>query len=364
MRSSSLVFVVALVSGCSASHDSPVDANVDSPAAMPFAEGVKRCASDADCNAAWPVCRCDARCWGSPGSGPAEHGPTPRTVTYVIGGLRIVEGASSASAFGLDLDATTGGPSGLCTGAMDFTSPISGDPGVDNQLQAFLRYGENAGAHPNYGEPAGSIGGSTLDVISSGMRGWFIEVSDIDSLEDDCLVNIRLGVLGGAIALGTACTSHEDETSCHADARNACLWSPSMSECRGIASGQTARILAVSGMGTGRIGGGVLRSGPIGQTQIELAAGEGGAVATQIYDTRIEARIDEAALTTGQLGGWVEMLNLQTFASFLSIGGGPRFTAESLEAQVRPDLAPDASGHCTRVSAGFAFDALAINIVP
>jgi len=275
--------------------------------------------------------------------------------------MRIVEDASSAGAFGLDLDATTGGAA--CAGAPDFTSPIGGDPGVDNQLQAFLRYGENAGAHPNYGEPAGSIGGSTLDVITFGMRGWFLEVSDIDSFEDDCFVSIRLGVLGGSIALGTACTSHSAETSCHADSRNACLWSPSTSECRGIASGQTARLLAVSGTGTGRIGGGVLRTGPIGQTQIELVAGEGGEVATQIYETRIGARIDETALTAGQLGGWVALDNLQTFAGFLSSGGGPRFTRESLEAQVRPDLL-DATGQCTRTSAGFAFDALAIGIVP
>ena len=362
MRSSSLAFI-ALLSGCTASHPSPVDANIDAPLPMPLAEGVKRCASDADCNAAWPVCRCDARCWGAPGAGAEEHGPSPRTVTYAIGGLRIVEDASSTGAFGLDLDARAGGAASACPAAPDFTSPIGGDPAVDNQLQAFLRYGERASPHMNYGEPAGSIGGSTLDVIIGGPFSWFVEVSDIDSFEDDCLVNIRLGVLSGPIALGTVCTSHTDEASCHADSRNACLWSPSTRACRGIASGQTARIASVSGIGTGRIGGGVLRTGPIGQTQIELAADEGGAVATQIYDTRIEARLDAAALTAGQLGGWIAMDDLYTFASFLTIGGGPTFTFESLESQVRPDL-PDETGRCTRTSAGFAFDALAVNIVP
>ena len=75
------------------------------------------------------------------------------------------------------------------------------------------------------------------------------------------------------------------------------------------------------------------------------------------------ARLDAAALTAGQLGGWIAMDDLYTFASFLTIGGGPTFTFESLESQVRPDL-PDETGWCMRTSAGFAFDALAVNIVP
>jgi len=170
--------------------------------------------------------------------------------------------------------------------------------------------------------------------------------------------------IDGSVELGTACTSHADERACHADSRNACLWTPSRSACRGIAGGQAVSIVAVSGMGTGRIGGGVLRTGPIGQTQLELGDEEGGAYGTQSYGRRVGARIDGTSLTTGQLGGWVSMENLQTFAGVLSIGGGPTFTPDQLEALVRPDLEPDATGHCTRVSAGFAFDALAVEVVP
>lgn len=367
-----IVGAALVVVGCAAQHQQTTDADVDasgSSASLP--EGVKRCASDADCSSAWPICRCDARCWGSPAAGPPEHGPTPRIVTYLIGGLRIVEDASAAGAFGIDLDATTGGPAGSCTGASDFTSPIDGDPGVDDQLQAFLRYGEHVGsAGYHYCEGAGSIGGSTLAGMQVGEgRGWFLQVSDIDSFDDDCYVHVVLGVIGtvsGMLELGTVCDAHTDEASCHADERDACLWSPTTSTCRGIAGAQAVRIVAVSGQGEGRIGGSVLRTGPIGQTQLELLAFMGmGEVATQIYDTRIEAHIDETALTAGQLGGAVPMDSLATFAGFLATGGpGPTFTPEELEAMVQPDLAPDASGHCTSVSAGFAFDALAVEVAP
>jgi hypothetical protein len=366
-----LLLVLAAAIGCATEHPQAIDANVDAPigTGAALAEGVKRCATDTDCSADWPVCRCDGRCWGHTGAGAPEHGPSPRTVRYLLGGLRIVEDASATGAFGLDVDGATGGPAGACTGAADLVSPISGDPGVDNQVQAYLRYGEHTDAYVHFGEPAGSIGGSALDAMVIGQSGWMLEVSDIDSFEDDCFVGTRLLLVQTVehvpLELGTACPPHADEASCLVDERNACVWSPLTHECRGIAPGQAVTTWAEVGTGTGRIGGGVLRTTSLGQMQLEIAIplGSSGVMATQLYDTRFEARIDETTLTRGQLGAYAEMESLGIFLGSIGIGGGPTFTPEQLEALVRPDLAPDANGHCTRASAGFGFAALAVELV-
>ena len=347
--------LAASLGACTASHLEAVDAAVDAvtPATTPHVEGAHTCAVDRDCPSAWPICRCDGRCWAVDAeTGIVRHGPAPRTLAYVFGGLRIPSDARGSEAYGLDLDGLRG-PLGSCSSAPDSVSPVTRDDDIDNQIQGLLRTGET--------RLGSTMGDASFDAVLDGPNAWAIEVSDIDSFVDDCHVDVTLLLAQSwtPLVLGANC-NYPDASSCTADTQNACVWSNAMRACRGLAAGQSMRVYVVVGQGVGRIAGGILRTEALGQMQLVVRFREpGSAAAMQLHEARVFGRITPEALS-GELGAYVEMDNLQVFADSLTIGSGmPRIDAAST---APPDLALSPGGRCTVASAGFAFAAQALEL--
>ncbi len=324
------------------------------PSAPPPAlEGEHRCASDVDCPLEWGVCRCDARCYATDdGLGRREDGPETTTVAYMLTALRVAPSGTPGEAFGLDLDPTMAG----CA-APERVSPRTGAPNIDNQTQALMHEIEQARGR--------SIALANLDTRLLAMRAWAIEVRGIDDFEDDCQVEVRLSLVqptGGEFVLGSGCTVHGEPVGCGADVERGCLWSNEISRCIGLREGQGARTQVLVGVAPGRIANGVLHTQVLGEMQLELTYVDQGTSAAQLIDTRIDAEITPTSLS-GELGARIEVNNLLGLHSSALI---PFASAnpERTRARLAPDLMPDASGACTHASAGFAFSAIPLTLVP
>jgi hypothetical protein len=292
---------------------------------------------------------------GTDGGPPPEDGGAPQTVTYVIGSINTGSTLPSGQAFGFDLDMMNGGNAAqACTGAADFTSPVTNAMGVDNQLSTVL---------PTLGSMLGADGadGAIRDQIMAGKLLLVLEVSDINSFNNDDSVQVHVR-LGQVPAMGTpmtsaACTAHTDMTSCAGDAANACNWNSTMSACQGLASGQT--FMTMTDLGTQM---GTIASGRLSVTTAMLPlmfTASGTTISLVLRDVHIGGRITATGMTGGEFGASVLVDDVVTLA-MMFITGVDRATVESL---AMPDLQPDATGaHCNAISAGLGFSAVTATI--
>lgn len=281
---------------------------------------------------------------------PPDAGPVSRT--YVIGRFLSGDDLPGGQAYGFDLDMMVGGAAGLpCTGAIDFTSPISGNTGIDNQYGTIV---------PTFDAMLGTDGydGRMRDRILSGDYLMVLQVDGIDSFLDDPSVMVRVvraqGTgTGGGVTAGADCVAHVSSETCRADATNACSWRSATSECLGLQAGQSLASSATLGTFAGAIRNSRLEF----QTTLPLDTPfVSVAVPTMpVRNARFAAHISSATLSEGEIGGTVLLDDL--VAGGMSIlSGFDRSTAESF---VQPDLGPDATGaHCANISAGLRFDAI------
>jgi hypothetical protein len=342
-------------------------------------------------------------------------GGAAQTRTYVIGMID-TDTDDTSQAYGFDLDSMMdgGATASGCTSAPDFTSPITGDTAVDNQLvNALSILGSMLGADgPN---------GAIRDQIEAGKILLMLEVSDINSFDNDSAVMVH-AVLGQVQPQGPGCSAHTDMSSCmgdsanmceftaaacsgmtgcdahtdmascaadtaHActfaaarcattarpmasaacaahdmgscetDVNNACNWSVANSACTGIASGQTFALLTDLGTVPGTIVNHRLEAITT-MLPLHLEAG-GRSIDLTLRTVHFGGRIAADNITGGEFGAQVLVTDIIMLGTQL----GFPIDMALIESVVMPDLMPDATGaHCGAISAGMAFTGISATL--
>ncbi|MFO0686369.1 MAG: hypothetical protein U0234_30175 [Sandaracinus sp.] len=309
-----------------------------------------------------------------------------QTITYVIGAID-TDTDDQAQAYGFDLDGMMDGPAGTCQDQADYTSPVTGDTAVDNQLVNALSF---------LGSMLGDDGanGAIRDQIEAGKILLILQVSDINSFADDSSVQVRavLGQVqqgtachahtaeadctgdtanscdwtaaasgtGGTCssttppAVSTACAAHTAEADCTGDAANACNWSASASTCSGIAAGQTFAVLQELDSVTGSIAGGRLTA-VTSQLPLHFEA-SGMSIDLVLREVHFGGRITATGITGGEFGAKVLVDDVVMLAANL----GLNVDRATIEGVVPPDLDPQAADPmtCDAISAGMGFTAI------
>lgn len=357
---------------------------------------------------------------GTPPAGDAGSDTGPAmTRTYVLG-LIDTDTDDPAQAYGFNLDGMMdGGAMTGCTAAMDFTSPVTGDTAVDNQLvNALSLLGSMLGPDgPN---------GAIRDQIEGGKILLMLEVGDINSFTSDSAVTVH-AVLGQVQPEGPACVAHADQASCEGDMTNmcaftagscsgtmmtacqahtdmascaadttngcsyaaarcattvtpdastvcaghadqtscdgdvmaACSWSMANNNCSGIAAGQTFALLTDLGTVPGTITAGRLEA-ITAMLPLHLEAG-GRAIDLTLRTVHFGGRITADNITGGEFGAQVLVDDIIMLGTTL----GFPIDRSLIESVVMPDLMPDATGaHCDAISAGMAYTAISATLAP
>jgi hypothetical protein len=326
-------------------------------------------------------------CGSPPGGGDAGPGDTgaPESHTYVIGMIN-AEASDPTQAFGFNLDGMDGGPAGSCQDQMDYTSPISMETGVDNQLASLA---------PTLDGLLGGDGvnGAIAAQISAGKVLLMLEVSDINSFTDDSSIMVH-AILGQVQPQGPACHAHTDQTSCEGDSANmcswaangssgtcstgmppaassactahadidsctgdqmnACNWAASTSTCSGIMAGQTFAMLQDLGTVSGSI-----THGQISATTDSLPLSfeaMGRTITLTLHSVRFGGRITATNITNGQFGAQILVSELMQTVADLGF-------MIDITTFVMPDMMPNPAGDtCAAISAGMAYAALSANV--
>lgn len=224
---------------------------------------------------------------------------------------------------GFDLDGLPGiGATDRCDDEIDYFSPVTGAPSIDNQFSANVA-GLLAGMF---------VGGFRGEIERSfaagdGLVGLVLE--GVDSFAADPLIVVHAyqvtTVDGMPPALG-------------ADGR--------------ITAGQSFRITADLGFREGSIAGGRIDGGFDG---LPLP----GALPVSIGALRLGAAVSATGLSAGEIGGHVTVADVLALASSLGLG----VSEGVIRMLARPDLFPDPSGLvCDAISVGMDFEAVAATI--
>lgn len=318
---------------------------------------------------------------------PMGDGGAPQTRAYVIGVID-TEADDISQAYGFNLDGMDGGPAGSCFDQMDFTSPVTGTTGVDNQL---------AGLAPTLDGLLGGDGvnGAIRDQIEAGKVLLILEVSDINSFTNDssimvhavlgevapqgaaCMAHTDMASCAGdtgnmcswtAAAMGTggtcstsvapmpsaACTAHADQTSCEADGMNACNWSAMASACSGIAAGQTFHMLQSLGSVSGSITNGQI-SATVDSLPLSFAA-MGRTITLTLHNVQFGGRITATNITNGEFGAKISIAELMQTVADLGF-------SIDITSFVMPDISLTGTGTtCDAISAGMAYSGIAATL--
>ena len=252
---------------------------------------------------------------------PDVEAPPYDRPTYVLSSMNIETTMPPGSAYGIDLDGRVGGVPGTCTDAIDFTSPITGATGVDNQFSNLFPIIDTlVGAR---GEDAVIRNG-----IIAGRIAVVLVVDDLNSYTNDNAVRVRL-VMGRIVPGMTLLT-----------------------DATGTALAPGASFQVGSELGTYPA---TITNGRLAFTStapLPLFVLPQGSSPMPLRNTRFEARITATALYEGQLGGEITVDDVVAWL----VDGGAIADRASIEALLRPDLEPDADGaHCAGASAGAEF---------
>jgi len=350
-------------------------------------------------------------------SGPVmTDGGAPQTHTYVIGMIDTdADDPMMTHAFGFDLDGMMDGGSTVsgCTSAADFTSPVTGDTAVDNQLvNALGILGTMLGADgPN---------GAIRDQIEAGKILLMLEVTDINSFQNDSSVMVHaalgtvhdcsghadmascMGDTANSCAFTAAacsgmtgcdahadmasctadtahactfaastcattalpmvsatCAGHTDQATCEGDVNGACNWSATDMACSGIAANQTFSVLTDLGTVPGTITNGRLEAITT-MLPLHLEA-SGRSIDLTLRTVHFGGRITASNITGGEFGAQVLVSDIIMLAAQL----GFPIDMGTIEGVVMPDLMPDATGmHCGAISAGMGFTGISATLAP
>ena len=311
----------------------------------------------------------------------------PETHTYVIGMID-TQTDNVDDAYGFNLDGMDGGPAGTCQDIMDYTSPVTGAAGVDNQLSYLA---------PTLDGLLGGDGvnGAIRDQIQAGSVLLMLEVSDINSFNNDSAIRVH-AVLGqvspeGAACMAhadmasctgdtanmcswtaassgtggtcstdatptasTACPGHADQASCEGDQMNACNWSAMASACSGIAGGQTFAMLTDLGTVNGSITGGQISA--ITDTLPLSFAAMGQTITLTLHSVQFGGHITATNITNGEFGAQILIAELMQVVADLGF-------SIDVTSFVSPDLMPNADGStCAALSAGMGYAAISATL--
>jgi hypothetical protein len=279
------------------------------------------------CNtpAAGPVCGNTMCETGETTASCAVDCPAPMTRTYVVSTIDTSTPPGGTMAYGFDLDDSVGGIAGqACTSAPDFTSSVTGDEGVDNQLSTVLPT-----LDMQIGE--GGVNGAIQEQIQGGTLLLVFEVSEINSFANDTsvMVHIALGAVPTGATIQTAGT--------------------------GLAADQTFTEMMDLGTVSGSITAGRLRAET--PTLPLSFAVMGANVTLTLRQVVVGGSISDAGgFTHGEFGAVVSVDDVVSLA-MMFLPGTDRATVEAL---VMPDIDPaDAAGeHCDSISAGLGFESV------
>ncbi len=297
-----------LVVGVALSSTAIVGCN-NTPAAMPCGNGT--------CDSGETTATCAVDC-------PAP----PVSRTYVVSTIDTGEdGTDPTMAFGFDLDMMIDGAVGLpCTAAPDFTSAVTGDPGVDNQLSTVL---------PTLGMMlANGVNGAIQEQIQGGTLLLMFEVGDINSFTNDSSVTVHI-LLGMVPAGATIMTSGT-----------------------GLVADQTFTTMMDIATVTGSITAGRLSAMT---TTLPLSfAVMGSNITLTLRNVVIGGRIsDGGGFAGGEFGAIVAVTDVVTLAAMFIAG----VDLATVEALAMPDIMPDATGdHCASISAGLGFETVSATL--
>lgn len=255
--------------------------------------------------------------------GTTDGGMDPVTRTYVVSTISIPEATTDGRAAGFNLDGMVTDGSGTdCVGASpDYISTNDMEPGTDNGLATLV---------PTL---AMLLGGGSLDAtiqeqITEGSLILLMEVSDINSYNNDTSVSVQL-FLGEVPGGGAPMTSGS-----------------------GLAPGQTfTSTMALGSPVTGAIESGRLRvTTPLLMLNI---ATDDFTVGLPIRMAQVRANITETGLTNGAIGGGLNVEDLAVAAEMIMAGLGD--TVRSVLGGVA-DLNPTADPMvCDSLSVGILF---------
>ncbi len=237
--------------------------------------------------------------------------PAPITLTFVLSTIDADydDPTTPTRAHGMDLDGMIDGDPALpCTGAADFVGIRDGAAGIDDQLGLVL---------PNFTVMAGpeGVNGAFREAIQSGRLLVVIVVEDVDDLERDPSVRVRLTL---------------------AAAPRGALPVP---DGQGLAGG--ASFHATEDLGT--------MPGAIVDGRLETTASAlplliiemGAEIPVLLHDVRLTGELGSGArLERGELGGTLWVSELMSYCPFIEC---PQ--RETIEALAHPDLLP--LGRCS-----------------
>jgi len=226
---------------------------------------------------------------------------------------------------GFNLDGrVSDGATTACDGAADLVS-ATGEEGIDNSLQVLSATIGHV--------PTTAFVDAVLEQIRSGEYLVLIEVTEIDSFEDDPSVGVRLflGRSSGEVLVAAGMAVE------------------------GQSFQQLGEDLANVPVGSAAIVAGVLTfESPSFPLSFALDAEP---ATLSLLDTRVRAGIGDTALTDGEVGGHVSV------ASYLALSPGN--DEEFVRSVGLPDLDPDPADPtlCRAISVGFQFTAVTANVV-
>jgi hypothetical protein len=251
--------------------------------------------------------------------------PGGPTVIYVVNTADVPEVDAENRAPGFDLDGAPGAAAtDRCDDAIDYTSPVTGAANVDNQLSANV-IGLVAGML------MGGVPGAIEEQIAAGTFLLMMEVSDVDSFNNDSSVSVRL--ILGALPAGMTMAM------VGADGR--------------LTPGQSFTSMTVLA---------TIPEAEINGGRIEIASDSlplsldvmGMSLTLTLRQARIAADISATGLSRGEIGAQLSVADIVSLAMMFGLG----VDEMTIRGVAQPDLMPNADGSvCDAISAGLTFEA-------
>lgn len=269
---------------------------------------------------------------GMVGCGPGETTMPGATYTYIVNTADVPEADMTTGRIpGFNLDGVdSSGASDRCDDAPDFVSSVSGAAGVDNQLG-----GNVIGLLGDMLGPDG-VQGAVREQIAAGSFLLLLEVSDVESFNNDPDVSVRLilGAFAGTIML---------------DGDGL------------VAPGQTFTSMSVLATipSAAIVGGRLTVEAPSLPLTLDV---DGNSITLNLVEARVGGTISATGMTDGEIGAQISVAEIVTLGEMLAPG---TITEDLVRSVALPDLDPNADGTvCDAISAGLTFAATTATNIP